>query len=292
MTSRCAISPYLALYLPPSPTFPDRLCDHVNQALTPLLLIPNGPATLAQPWEDEEEAVQARCVQCLALLLRRRDALESMLNRTHAVTCIVAALDCTALDTQCRVASILLRIALTPSGVVQMLSAWDALRDADGDELRLYAPTTASNPRLAPQPSTLCPPRPYTPQSRAGSNPPQPSTRRASERRAFDRLSLAQRSACRDGARVPLPRAPPRTPPSARHDARGPRVRRHQERMRRRVARPRRADGARPLALRDGSQIHGRGRACAGRTRRRALCAADDRRHECGWRYASRAHGA
>ena len=85
------------------------IVDRAANALTPLLLIQNGPLHRHHPsglhatppadelWQDEEEVIQSRCVQCIALLLRRRDALEAMLARTHAVTCLVAAIDCTAI---------------------------------------------------------------------------------------------------------------------------------------------------------------------------------------------------
>jgi hypothetical protein len=97
-----------------------------TQALTPLLLIGKMPPPQHRPPSgrshhssdghvaDEVEHVQARCVGCLSLLLSRRVALDALLAHTHAVTCVVAALDCRAVDTQCRVAGILLRIALAP----------------------------------------------------------------------------------------------------------------------------------------------------------------------------------
>ena len=72
-----------------------------------------------------------------SLLLRRRMALESLLGRPHAITCLVAGLDCRGVDTQCRVAGILLRIALIPSGLRLMLTSWDSLRDTEADEPRL-----------------------------------------------------------------------------------------------------------------------------------------------------------
>ena len=83
---------------------------------------------------EAAERLQARCVNCLALLLRRRAALEALLAQPHAVTCLVAALDVASPDAQCRVADALLRIALAPKGVGLLLSSWDALRDAEADE--------------------------------------------------------------------------------------------------------------------------------------------------------------
>ena len=77
---------------------------------------------------DEDNQVQARCIGCLALLLRRRAALEALLTQPHAVTCLVAALEVRGLDAQCRVADVLLRIALAPRGVSQMLSAESGTR--------------------------------------------------------------------------------------------------------------------------------------------------------------------
>ena len=52
---------------------------------------------------EEGELLQARCVGCLAFLIRRRAALDSLLSQPHAVTCLVAALDVRSIETQvCR----------------------------------------------------------------------------------------------------------------------------------------------------------------------------------------------
>ena len=88
--------------------------------------------------DSEAEALQARCVGCLSLLVRRRAALDSLVSQPHAVTCVVAALDLRAAEAQARIVEVLMRIALLPAGLSMLMGSWDALRDREADELRLH----------------------------------------------------------------------------------------------------------------------------------------------------------
>jgi len=73
---------------------------------------------------DEADTIQGLCVNCLSLLVRRRAALDQLLCRPQAVTCVVAALHLRHVEAQGRIAEILLRIALLPAGAGHLLEAW------------------------------------------------------------------------------------------------------------------------------------------------------------------------
>ena len=78
-------------------------------------------ASAAAPASAEAEQLQALCVGCLSLLVRRRAALEKLLSQPHAVTCVVAALELRGGAAALRIAEILLRVSLTPSGTRRLL---------------------------------------------------------------------------------------------------------------------------------------------------------------------------